>query len=293
MHGVPGFIAAMKRAIHLENDSARALLNAMRRTERREWWLWLSAFLITLLLTMGLVSFVFPILHVTRIDSDDLLLSRAIRGLIGLVLLFDVYVVYQQLQIYRIRRRLFEREELFRLISENAEDMIAVVDAEGRRLYNSPSYQKLLGYTLEELSQSSPFEHVHPDDLKQVEDAAKHAKQSGVGTRVEYRMRHKDGSWRIFESTASVILDPQGKAEKLVIVNRDATVRRRLEEQFRQGQKMEAVGRLSGGIAHDFNNLLGVIIGYCEILEESIEEKHALRGCVEEILRAGRRAAPR
>ncbi len=239
---------------------------------------------------MGLVSFVFPILH-ARADSDDLLLGRAIRGLIGLVLLFDVYVVYQQLQIYRIRRRLFEREELFRLISENAEDMIAVVDAEGRRLYNSPSYEKLLGYSPEELRHSSPFEHVHPDDRKQVEDAAKLAKESGEGARVEYRMRHKDGSWRIFESTASAVLDAGGKVDRLVIVNRDATVRRRLEEQFRQGQKMEAVGRLSGGIAHDFNNLLGVIIGYCEILDESLEPTHALRGSVEEILRAGRRAA--
>jgi len=274
-----------------DNDGGRALLTAMRRAERREWWLWLSAFLITLLLTVGLVSFMFPILHAARTDADDLMLSRAVRGLIGLVLLFDVYVVYQQLQIYRIRRRLFEREELFRLISENAEDMIAVVDAEGHRLYNSPSYERLLGYGPEELQQSSPFEQVHPDDRKQVEESVKEARNSGTATRIEYRMRHKDGSWRVFESTASAVLDSQGKVDKLVIVNRDATVRRRLEEQFRQGQKMEAVGRLSGGIAHDFNNLLGVIIGYCEVLEEKIEVTHELRGCVEEILRAGRRAA--
>jgi signal transduction histidine kinase len=64
-----------------------------------------------------------------------------------------------------------------------------------------------------------------------------------------------------------------------------------MEEQFRQSQKMEAVGRLSGGIAHDFNNILGVIIGYGEILQERMEASNPLAPCVEEILGAGRRAA--
>jgi nitrogen-specific signal transduction histidine kinase/ActR/RegA family two-component response regulator len=79
--------------------------------------------------------------------------------------------------------------------------------------------------------------------------------------------------------------------EKLVIVNRDISGRRRLEDQLRQAQKMEAVGRLSGGIAHDFNNLLGIIIGYGEILEEGTKEGDPLRDSVGEILKAGRQAA--
>src|ERR1700688_3175659 len=116
-------------------------------------------------------------------------------------------------------------------------------------------------------------------------------KNKPIGRRIEYRMRHKDGSWRFFESTASPIQDEDGKPGKLVIVNRDITDRRGLEEQFRQSQKMEAVGRLSGGIAHDFNNILGVIIGYGEILQERMDANHPLVGCVEEILGAGRRAA--
>src|SRR6267143_7034391 len=80
-----------------------------------------------------------------------------------------LHTVYQQLQIYRIRRQMAEREEL---ITENAADMIAVVDSDGRRLYNSPSYQKILGYTPEELQNTSSLDQVHPDDRPQVQEAA-------------------------------------------------------------------------------------------------------------------------
>ena len=135
------------------------------------------------------------------------------------------------------------------------------------------------------------MDQIHPDDRSQVEEAAKEALIFGVGRRIEYRMRHKDGTWRFLESSASTIRNDEGKTEKLVIMNRDITERRRLEEQFRQAQKMEAVGRLSGGIAHDFNNLLGVIIGYSEILQEKLQSTNPLRGSVDEILAAGRRAA--
>jgi PAS domain S-box-containing protein len=263
----------------------------MRKIERREWWLWASAVAVSLLLTFGLVSFVFPLLYPSQRTFDGFQVIHAVRGLVGLVFLFDIYVVYQQLQIYRMRRRLVEREELFRLITENAADMIAVVDANGQRLYNSPSYEKVLGYSLSELQSTSSFDQVHPADRNLVLEAGKEARTLGLGRRIEYRMRHKDGSWRILESTASTIVNNNGEVVKLVIVNRDITDRRRLEEQFRQAQKMEAVGRLSGGIAHDFNNLLGVIIGYGEILQEQMDPEHEFRTSLEEILKAGQRAA--
>jgi PAS domain S-box-containing protein len=244
--------------------------------------------MITLILTSGLVSFVLPLLH--QQEWDWYQITHSIRGLVGLVLLFDVYVIYQQLQIYRIRRQLIQREELFRLITENAADMIAVVDGNENRLYNSPSYERVLGYTPEEILKTNALEQVHPEDLAVVKAAAEESRTKGFGRRIEYRMRHKDGTWRLLESTSNTILDSEGTG-RLVIVNRDITDRRRLEDQFRQSQKMEAVGRLSGGIAHDFNNILGVIIGYGEILQERMKKDDALFGCVDEILNASRRAA--
>jgi two-component system, cell cycle sensor histidine kinase and response regulator CckA len=273
--------------------SSSAIQSNLRKIERREWLLWTSAIFVTLLLTLAIASFVLPMLHIhTRAaEADALPMSTAVRGLAGIVLLFDIYTIYQQLQIHRIRRQLLEREELFRVISENAADMIAVVDAQGNRIYNSPSYERVLGFSAEDLKNTSAVEQIHPDDRQRVLDAAAEARREGVGRRIEYRMRHKDGTWRFLESTASVVENSRGEVEKLIIVNRDITGRRQLEEQFRQAQKMEAVGRLSGGIAHDFNNLLGVIIGYSEVLQDRLPRTDPLCVSVDEILKAGKRAA--
>src|SRR5271154_5214299 len=204
-----------------------------RRIERREWWLWSSAIAVSLLLTVGLSSFIMPQFWNADDNFMRFSLPQAVRGLLGLVLIFDVYTVFQQLQIHRIRRELMEREELFRLISENAADMLAVVDMEGRRVFNSLAYLKILGYTSEELKASSAMEQVHPEDRASVKAAADKARATGVGTTLEYRIRHKNGTWRVLESTSSVIHGPKGLPEKLVIVNRDITDRKRASEALR------------------------------------------------------------
>jgi two-component system cell cycle sensor histidine kinase/response regulator CckA len=281
---------ALEREL-LNSAQSVPAMSGIQKIERREWWLWSSAFLVTLLLTLAIISFVFPILHHGNQVFDPVPLTTAVRGLAGVVLLFDLFTIYQQLQIHQIRRKLLEREELFRLITESAVDMIAVVGSDGRRIYNSPSYQKILGYSPAELEKTSSIEQVHPDDQQKVKEAAEEAWRTGIGKRIEYRMRHKDGTWRLFESTASAVSNQDGRGGKLIVVNRDVTEHRHLTEQFRQAQKMEAIGRLSGGVAHDFNNLLGVIIGYSEILQDSKDQPELFQTSVAEILKAGNSAA--
>jgi len=201
------------------------------RIERREWFLWSAAVVVTLLLTAGLASFLLR-------EQEDVssLLPQAVRGLIGLVLIFDIYTLYQQLQIHQMRRKLLEGEELFRLITENAADLIAVVDMEGNRIFNSLSYEKVLGYTLDELKRSSSFAHIHPEDIDRVRQAGEEARRTGIGSPSEYRIRHKDGRWRVLESTASVIRNSKGDPEKLVIVNRDVTERKRAAEALERSE---------------------------------------------------------
>jgi PAS domain S-box-containing protein len=204
-----------------------------RHIERREWWLSSTAIAITLLLTLGIFSFLPVLLH-SHYDWEAVLaLRQAVWGLLGMVLLFDLYTIYQQLQIHRMRRQLEARERLFRLITENAADMIAVVDTEGKRIYNSLSYQKVLGYSPAELQRSSSFEQIHPDDRERVVAAGVEARRTGKGKALEYRMRHKDGTWRVLESTSSVIRSGKGEPDLLVIVNRDVTGRKQAEDALR------------------------------------------------------------
>src|SRR5246500_4975313 len=143
-----------------------------------------------------------------------------------------VLALWQQFRIYSIRRAAEKNEELFQIVTENAADVIALVDVKGRRLYNSPAYKKILGYTPAELGETSAFEQIHPDDRFKVLEAARESRETGIGKRLEYRIKHKDGSWRVLESLASTIRDARGEVSKLVIVNRDVTERKRAEAQL-------------------------------------------------------------
>ncbi len=149
-----------------------------------------------------------------------------------LLLAVWLIAIAQQVWIYIAHLRSRKREELFRIITENAADMIALVNVKGRRLYNSPAYYKVLGYSPAELAQTPVFEQIHPDDRFKVLEAAREARVTGVGRSLQYRLRHKNGSWRILESTASTIRNDKGEVEKLVIVNRDITERKQAEEQL-------------------------------------------------------------
>src|SRR5260370_5528742 len=145
------------------------------RIERREWFLWSAAVVVTLLLTAGLAS-----LLLREQEHVCALPPQAVRGLIGLVLIFEIYTLYQQLQIHRMRRKLLEGEELFRLITENAADMIAVVDMEGNRIFNSLSYEKVLRYLLDERKSTSSFAHIHPVHIDRSGQAGTDSARTGV-----------------------------------------------------------------------------------------------------------------
>jgi len=119
-------------------------------------------------------------------------------------------------------------EEQFRLIMENLADLVAVLDLDGRRLYNSPSYQGILGNP-DKLRGSSSFEQIHPEDRAWVQQAFQETVRTGVGRRMEYRMMDQHGRIRHIESQGSVIRDAQGRVSQVVVVSRDVTERREAE----------------------------------------------------------------
>jgi diguanylate cyclase (GGDEF)-like protein len=88
---------------------SQAAQASVRHVERREWWLWSYAMLVTILLTLAIATFAFPALLSQAGDAYSFSLIQAVRALVGLVLVFNVYVIYQQVQIHRIRRQLTEQ----------------------------------------------------------------------------------------------------------------------------------------------------------------------------------------
>ncbi len=180
----------------------------------------------------GVEPAVTMLLHATPVAAVQVPISRIEESSGWLVALLVVLLGYQQWRLYQMRQQTLRREELFRIVAENAADMIALVDVKGRRLYNSPAYEKILGYSPADLAKTPVFEQIHPEDRFKVLEAARNARETGIGKKVQYRMRHKDGTWRVLESTATTIKDENGKVEKLVIVNRDITEKKRAEEQL-------------------------------------------------------------
>ena len=147
-----------------------------------------------------------------------------------------VRVVRYAIERKRTEEALRERVEFFRLISENVSDLIAVIDADGRRIYNSPSYTALLGQP-RQLTGSDSFQEVHPEDRDRIRQIFHQTMASGIGQTAEYRFVRPDGEVRFVESRGSVIRDAVGRPAQVVVVSRDITERRRAEDELREREE--------------------------------------------------------
>jgi PAS domain S-box-containing protein len=136
------------------------------------------------------------------------------------------------------------------------------------------------------------FSHIHPDDRELVKETFQEAVRQGSPYSVDHRIIRLDGSIRVVHEQAELVFDSEGNPVRMSGTVHDITEHTSLENQFRQAQKMEAVGRLAGGVAHDFNNLLTIITGYADlVLTSQMAEDDPNRTFLEEIKRAGERAA--
>ncbi len=163
-------------------------------------------------------------------------------------------------QLKETEAALRRNESLFSAIHSHVVDLVAIIDAQGHRLYTSPSYQFVLGYSEAELNGFSATNLIHPEELARVSQALKGLLEGRPIQMLEYRLRHKDGRWLHFESTAAVIPDQENGSFRALVVARDVSERKAselnqaaMEVQLRQAQKLEAIGQLAAGIAHEIN----------------------------------------
>ena len=188
-------------------------------------------------------------------------------------------------------RALFENSRRLTTAIEQAEDMVVVTDAQGAIEYVNPAFERVTGYCRAEVLGKNPRllkSGAQDDEFYRALWATVSGGKTWRGRLVN---RRKDGSLYSQDSTMSRVLDADGRVASYVAVARDVTAALVLEAQFLQAQKMEAVGRLAGGVAHDFNNVLSVVLSYAEMLISDLKPDDPVRADVEEIRRAGLRAA--
>lgn len=192
-----------------------------------------------------------------------------------------------------------ESEKRYRLLAENVTDVIWTTGLDFRYTYISPSVTRLLGYSVAEAMGLTPERVLTPMSLdsamkayaEEMEMEKNIQKDIFRSRAMEFEHIRKDGSTVWAEVRMTFLRNDEGLPVGILGVTRDISERRKLEEQLRHSQKMEAIGTLTGGIAHDFNNILTAIMNYGSMLQMKMKEDTPLRAYVKHILTSSERAA--
>lgn len=189
-------------------------------------------------------------------------------------------------------------QELLQGVIDNSPAVIYVKKTDGTYLLTGKIWLEALGLGPQDVIGKTDFEVFPLEQAKIFRNNDDQVFRTEKALEVEEEALHPDGSVRIYRSIKFPLFDRRGTCYALCGVSEDITDKKRaegdrarLEDQLRQGQKMEAVGQLAGGIAHDFNNILAVILNYSAFLAEDLSPDDSRAGDIQEIVKAGEKAA--
>ena len=188
----------------------------------------------------------------------------------------------------KARKKIEKEARLLAHAVKSISEGVCITDMQGKIIFVNESFLNTYGYSKDEVI-GKPVSQIYSSNNKDLfEEIFSETKRGGW--KGELLQKKKDGTEFPVLLSTSLIRDDQNEEFAMIFVSTDISELRRLEEQFRQAQKMEAIGRLAGGIAHDFNNLLTVINGYTELLLMHLQKDDPIYQQLDQIRLAGRRA---
>jgi two-component system cell cycle sensor histidine kinase/response regulator CckA len=190
----------------------------------------------------------------------------------------------------RADRELRESEERYRDLFDNASDLVCMAAPDGALLYVNKAWQEGTGYGADEIDQMQLLDIVHPDSVGHYHTVIGRVLAGERLDHVELVFVLKSGGSITVEGNLSCTFK-DGQPAVVRGIYRDVTERKRVEEQLRRAERMQAAGKLAGGVAHEVNNMMTGVIGFSEFVLRSLEPDDPRRADVEEVIKAGTRAA--
>lgn len=188
-------------------------------------------------------------------------------------------------------KRLIESERRYRFLADAVPQLIWTADQDGQFDYFNARWLTYTGRTFEQLRGDGWHTVIHVDDLPRTIASWHHAREAGGEFHIEHRVCSHDGSWRWMLTLALPYRDASGHISQWFGSTTDIHERVEGEEKMRAAQRLQAVGTLAGGMAHEVNNMMTAVLGFGELVTTALGVDHPQRPDVDEMIRAGVRAA--